>query len=57
LRLVHRLRLPAIFCTDNGWEDAFGVELKHADHINFSTIAVPAHAYKDVPGRLPESAR
>jgi hypothetical protein len=57
LQLVHRPRLPSIFRTDNGWEDTFGVELKHADHLNFSTIAVPAQAYKDVPGRLPKSAR
>ncbi len=34
---------------DNGWEYNFDVELRYADHINFPTIAVPAHAYVYVP--------
>jgi hypothetical protein len=34
---------------DNGWEYNFGVELHHADHLNVSTIAVPANAYVPTP--------
>jgi len=34
---------------DNGWEYNLGTELQHADHINFPTIVVPAHAYVPVP--------
>jgi hypothetical protein len=34
---------------DNGWEYNLNVELRYADHINFPTIAVPAHAYTPVP--------
>jgi hypothetical protein len=34
---------------DNGWEYNLGVELQHADHINESTIVVPAHAYVPTP--------
>jgi Dolichyl-phosphate-mannose-protein mannosyltransferase len=39
---------------DNGWEYNFGVELHHADHLNLSTIAVPANAYVPTPA-LPAS--
>ncbi len=34
---------------DNGWEYNFGVELKHSDHLNVSTIVVPAGAYVPRP--------
>jgi TRAP-type C4-dicarboxylate transport system permease small subunit len=34
---------------DNGWEYNLNVELRYADHINFPTIAVPAHVYMHVP--------
>jgi hypothetical protein len=34
---------------DNGWEYNFDVELQHADHINDSTIVVPANAYTRTP--------
>jgi hypothetical protein len=34
---------------DNGWEYNFGVELQHANHINFPTIVVPANAYVPTP--------
>ncbi len=30
---------------DNGWEYNLGVELQHSDHINESSIVVPAHTY------------
>jgi hypothetical protein len=34
---------------DNGWEYNFGVELRHADHLNVATIVIPANAYVDTP--------
>ncbi len=34
---------------DYGWEYNIDTELQQADHINFPTIAVPAHAYVAVP--------
>jgi hypothetical protein len=34
---------------DNGWEYNLGVELQHANHINFPTIAIPADAYVPTP--------
>jgi hypothetical protein len=34
---------------DYGWEYNLGTELQFSDHINFPTIAVPAHAYASVP--------
>jgi len=34
---------------DNGFEYNFAVELQHAPSINFPTIAIPAHAYVQVP--------
>ena len=38
---------------DNGWEYNLGVELQHADHTNFPTINVPAHAYVPTPPMPP----
>jgi hypothetical protein len=34
---------------DDGWEYNFGVELRYANHINFPTITLPAHAYVPAP--------
>jgi hypothetical protein len=34
---------------DQGWEHNLDVELEYANHINFPTIAVPAHAYSVTP--------
>ena len=34
---------------DNGWEYNLGIELQHADFINYSGIVVPAHAYVPQP--------
>jgi hypothetical protein len=34
---------------DNGWEYNLGVELRHSDFVNESTIVVPAHAYVPTP--------
>ena len=49
--LAAELRAHAIPDTsvDNGWEYNFGVELQHATHLNYPTIAVPAHAYIPAP--------
>ncbi|MGD0649115.1 MAG: glycosyltransferase family 39 protein [Acidobacteriaceae bacterium] len=38
---------------DNGWEHNFDVELQHANHINFPTITIPAHAYTPTPQPSP----
>jgi hypothetical protein len=45
--VAHELRAAGVpdTSTDNGWEYNFDVELQHADHLNFPTIAVPANAY------------
>jgi len=34
---------------DNGWEYNLGVELQHSDHINESSIVVPANTYVPAP--------
>ena len=38
---------------DGGWEYNLGIELQHADHINFPSITIPAHAYTPVPAPPP----
>jgi hypothetical protein len=34
---------------DNGWDYNLGVELQHANHINFRTLRIPAGAYVPTP--------
>jgi hypothetical protein len=45
---LHAANIPDT-SIDNGWEYNSWVELQHADHINESTVEVPAHAYTPTP--------
>jgi hypothetical protein len=53
--IADELRAQAISDTavDGGWESNLNVELQHSNHINFPTLAVPAHAYTPTPEPSP----